>query len=337
MDKPVAFVLDWFKLTQEQKNKISDCKIVSVKQLLNNSSSLAVNRIADLFDLFSETDQDVVEFTKLLKDIQAQNELFKTINKQSIESFNLLSDNLVERVGSLFLYDSAEDKKYINTVNDHFNVYLHILNNSGIIYTEPQVSGRVNSSFLRKNRNERSEALKKKDYVLLDVDFKACQPSILNSFLKIFPEKDFYTGFANALEISRDEAKDLALKKYIWGPLKHESLNKIYEWRKHFYDRAMENDGAYTMMNGKTLFLNDMDESESLNRYCQAAEAQMIHNLSKSCISILSGRKSYLAAIVYDELVFCIHKNEQELIDELKAGVLNFTENKLEIEMEIIK
>ena len=336
MDKPTAFVFDWYKLNKEQKNEINANRIISVKQLINNSTNSNVENIFDLFKLFPEDDKDVLTFKKIIKDIQNQKELFGTINKKSIQDYTESSDNLLERVGSIFLNDTIENKRYIKTTNEHFKIYLHILNNSGIVYSEQQVSGRVNSGFLRKNKFDRINELKKDGYVLLDIDFKACQPSILNSFLNIFPEKDFYTGLANALEISRDEAKDLALKKYIWGPIKHKKLNKIYEWRNQFFNRAKENNGTYTMKNGKTLFLDDMDEMEWLNRYCQAAEAQMIHDICVNCISILN-EKSYLSAIIYDELIFNIKSSEMDIIDNIKNKISEITQDKLEIKVEIIK
>lgn len=336
MDKPTVFILDWYKLNKEQKNLISQNKIVSIKQIINNYSNYDVEKISDLFPLFAEDDGDVLKFKKLLKDIQNQNELFGTINNNSIRDFNYYSDNILERIGSIFLNDTVDNKRYISTLNDHFKIYLHILNNSGVVYAEQQVSGRVNSAFLRKSKNERIEQLKKQDYTLLTIDFKACQPSILNSFLNIFPEKDFYTGLSNALEISRDEAKELALKKYVWGPIKHEKLEKIYEWRTQFYNRIRENNNSYTMKNGKTIYLENMDENELLNRYCQAAEAQMVHDVCLSCLPLLNG-KSYLAAIIYDELIFNIHKTEIDLIPEIESTILNKTDNKLEIKVETIK
>lgn len=337
MDKPTAFVFDWYKLSKDKKNELKDNNILSVKQIINNYSNSNVEKISDLFSYFSDDDKDVNEFKKILKDIQNQKELFGTINNNSIQQFTEHSDNLVERIGSIFLNDTFENKRYIRTINKHFNIYLHILNKSGVVYSEQQISGRVNSSFLRKNKNERISELKKQDYILLDIDFKACQPSILNSFLNIFPEKDFYTGLANALGISRDEAKDLALKKYVWGPFKHEKLEKIYEWRAQFYNKAKENNNTYTMRNGKVLYMSDMDEAEALNRYCQAAEAQMIHDICTSCLTLLKDKRSYLSAIVYDELIFNIHKTETGIIDDISKMILNETQNKLEIKVEEIK
>lgn len=334
----VNFIQDWHSLTKEEKISLGHKnKIVSLAQLLNNSTNKKYEYINDFLDLLEPEDKDVVDFNKLIKDIKVQKEVFGKISIATMQEFEAKSQNIFERLGSVFLASPKNEKRYVDTLNQHFFIYTHILINSGILYTEPQVSGRVNSSFLRKNHSDRIKEIHKPGKVILDIDFKACQPSILNSFLNVFPEKDFYTGFANALGKTRDEAKDLALKKYVWGPIKHESLNKIYEWREQFYNRAQENDCIYTMRNGKNLFLNDMDEMECLNRYCQAAESQLIHDIAYNCITKtdIANGNGYLAAIVYDELLFVL--DNEKSIEQIKQEIIKTTEDKLEMEIKIIK
>ena len=166
------------------------------------------------------------------------------------------------------------------------------------------------------------------DYSIIQLDFKAFQPRLAifctadEEFKKIFSDiEDIYSIFPG----DREENK-ISFISWMFSKRKHSVFDvvasPILNLRKELHAQVKKT-GKLTNKFGRTLYYSDEDDNVVFQNYITSNEVDAILTLMVKIYDSLRDKKSRIIFPFHDSIVLYVHKDEMNLVSEIKSCMEN--------------